>query len=60
MLCASSDALGYPRHLHRAAHYKVPREDLSPPGEAGGGQIGFPQMAADTCANIRITASLSY
>ena len=55
MLCAICDASGYPRRLHRAVHYEGPREDLSPPGEAAGGQIGFPQtpqMAANTCADI--------
>lgn len=48
-------ALVYPRHLHKAARYKGPREDLSPPGEAAGGRIAFPQtpqMAADTRADI--------
>lgn len=55
MFCATCGAQGYTRDLHRAARYKGPREDLSPPGEAAGHWIGFPptpQIAAETCADI--------
>lgn len=55
MLSATCDVLGYLRHLHWTEHYEGPSEDLNPPEETAGGQIGFPQtpqMAADTFANI--------